>query len=450
MKDDAVHKLKEHTGLLVDKCFDYPVLKEIKNPFDVNIVDKKNKNKNFILVWYNRLLFQHPQLSAFFKFDPRLSRLFRFLTIFVGQFNSLFISAMLYAFKNTDSQMTLTDTISLAIITAILNIPSLTILIRFANTAGLEEYKWRYPILYEELLRRNLFEKELELFLEKELNTDNLNLKKIKEYKQLLSNDSKLEINDMDIEEDIESNIFQYIYNFFSNKNKVQEKGNINKAFAIANNSYPQFAKKSFFYIYSPFHTIKGFIVFIISISWFIWCLNYLLLFAASHNASVSENMLTTFGISELTSIFITQPITLLVLLFLNYVFNKLTLKYTLCKRFIKKRNIPDLYYFSDPFIKNYSTYLSTSFAYRIFLNSPSSVTKIDSNMKELGYAPIAGMINYIDKDLKFTIPPRDKKLIELYEFMQYSKLEDITQIIIINESEQHIVKRNLKDFNFM
>jgi hypothetical protein len=160
--------------------------------------------------------------------------------------------------------------------------------------------------------------------------------------------------------------------------------------------------------------------------------------------------MLTTFGFSELTSIFVSQPITLLVLLFLNYVFNKITKKYTFFKRFIKKRNIPDLYYFSDPFIQTYSTYLSTSFAYRIFLNSPSSVTTLNSNMKELGYAPLAGMINYIDKDLKFTIPSRDKKLIELYEFMQYSKLEDITQVIIINESEQHIVKRNLKDFNFI
>jgi hypothetical protein len=355
---------------------------------------------------------------------------------------------MLYAFKNNGTQINLTDTIILAIITAILNIPSLTILVRFANTAGLEEYKWRYPILYEELLRRNLFEKELELFLDKELNTDNLNLKKIKEYKDQLSDDSKLEINDNELEEDIESNIIQYIYFFFTNKKKTQEKGDINKAYAIANNSYPSFSKKSILYIYSPFHTFKGFIVFIVSIAWFIWCLNYLLLFAAAHNASVSENMLTTFGFSELTSIFITQPITLLVLLFLNYVFNKITKRYTFFKRFIKKRNIPDLYYFSDPFIQNYSTYLSTSFAYRIFLNSPSSVTSLNSNMKELGYAPLAGMINYIDKDLKFTVPSRDKKLIELYEFMHYSKLEDITQVIIINESEHHIVKRNLKDFN--
>jgi hypothetical protein len=158
--------------------------------------------------------------------------------------------------------------------------------------------------------------------------------------------------------------------------------------------------------------------------------------------------MLTSFGISEITTVFLTQPITLLILIFLNYGIHKLRNKYSFLR---KDKKVPDIYYFSDPFIQGYSTHLSTSFAYRIFLNGPSESSYGMFKDKELGYAPLEGIINHIDKNMKIELASRDKKIIELYEFMQYNKICDITKVIEINEkTEKPVIKRNLREFNFI
>jgi len=456
MKDPVILKLKSSTDKLIDKCFNYEVIGDNK----IEVKDTLIKKKSIFTIWRNRIFFQHPQISAFFKFDPKLSRLFRFLIIFVGQFNSLFITALLYAFKygngsNSTASLNILETILLAALTALLNIPSLTILFKLVNAAGLEEFKWRYPILYEELLRRNTFEKELQLFNENELTADNLNMKKINYYIELSKGQDNPDIKitnediDVDMDGDFDSNILNALCSCFKrNRKNNNNKGDINKAYVIASNDYPDVKKKSSFNIYLPFHTFKGGLSFFISIGWFIWCLNYLLLFAASHSVDVSNQMLTSFGISEITTVFLTQPITLLILIFLNYGIHKLRNKYSFLR---KDKKVPDIYYFSDPFIQGYSTHLSTSFAYRIFLNGPSESSYGMFKDKELGYAPLEGIINHIDKNMKIELASRDKKIIELYEFMQYNKICDITKVIEINEkTEKPIIKRNLNEFNFI
>jgi hypothetical protein len=456
MKDQVILKLKSSTNKLIDKCFDYEVVEDDKIEVKNTII----KKKSIFMIWSNRIFFQHPQISAFFKFDPKLSRLFRFLIIFVGQFNSLFITALLYAFRygngsEGSASMNILETIMLAALTALLNIPSLTILFKLVNAAGLDEFKWRYPILYEELLRRNIFEKELQLFNENELTTDNLNMKKINYYIELSKGNDNPNIKitnediDVDMDGDFDSNILYALCSCFKrNRKNNSNKGDINKAYVIASNEYPDVKKKSSYNIYLPFHTFKGGLSFFISIGWFIWCLNYLLLFAASHSVDVSNQMLTSFGISELTTVFFTQPITLLILIFLNYGIHKLRSRYSFLR---KEKKVPDIYYFSDPFIQIYSTHLSTSFAYRIFLNGPSESSYGMFKNKELGYAPLDAIINRIDKDSIIEVSSRDKKLIELYEFMQYNKICEITKVIEINEKTvKPIIRRNLNEFNFI
>jgi hypothetical protein len=194
----VIKELKQSTGCLIDICYEYSVSFS-ENKYDNNKIYKDvaqnkigdeieshNKNsryntfKRFILIWWNRLLFQHSHLSAFLRFDPRLPRMFRLMIIFVGQFTSLFLSAFLYAFKYGDTkgqtlpQINLTETITLAAITALFNIPFMMFFVKLMNAAGIDEFKWRYPLLYDELIRRHAFENELS-----KIDTDNLDLKLI-------------------------------------------------------------------------------------------------------------------------------------------------------------------------------------------------------------------------------------------------------------------------------
>jgi hypothetical protein len=252
--------------------------------------------------------------------------------IFVAQFNSLFITALLFAFKYGNGEdpsnkvvIPLVDTVLLACITALLNIPSLTILSRITLAAARDEFKWRYPILFDELIRRHKFEEELINHTEEELSIQNIDFTQISKITKKINKNNKYNLenyiknNDGDDDEaqDFLTWIFKCIFRKKNDKNEDtnKKKGSIKNAYIYAINNYPNIIKSPEYYSFLPFHTIRGGLVFCISIGWFIWCLNYLLLFAASHNQSVSQNMLETFGYSELTTVFITQPLTLIILL---------------------------------------------------------------------------------------------------------------------------------------
>ena len=88
--------------------------------------------------------------------------------------------------------------------------------------------------------------------------------------------------------------IFSYFF-FEKKKDIFKEKGSIDNAYKIATKPYPTTTKKPAYYSYFPFHTKIGGIIFCVSIGWFVWCLNYLLLFAAHHDSNLSTNMLISF-----------------------------------------------------------------------------------------------------------------------------------------------------------
>ena len=474
IKLPIIKELKQKTGCLIDICYEYSVtFKEIKDSDnndnftnEINYNSRWNSIKRFFFIWWNRLLFQHSHLSAFLRFDPRMPRLFRLLIIFVAQFNSLFLTAFLYAFKYGDESVganvetvTLIDIILLAVITAALNTPCMTLLIRLTNLAGIEEFKWRYPILYDELIRRHDFENELLLFKNEELDIDKLNIikykndskknnklnNKLNNKEKNINNNNSLD-GSCDTDDGILNWIFSYLF-FKKKKDIFKEKGSIDNAYKIATKPYPKTIKKPSYYSYLPFHTKIGGFIFCISIGWFIWCLNYLLLFAAHHNSEVSTKMLASFGISEITTVFITQPITLFFVMLITYGINLVLKRLNLKKTDIK---IPSIYYFSDPFIKPYSTMLSTSFAYNVFLNSPANLIDTTTHNKKisknLGYAPLNGIIESIESNEidKITIDQRHEKIIELYEILKNEKkLNNLTNVIYINDLDDYIDTSN-------
>jgi len=370
----------------------------------------------------NRILFQHTQIGAFFKFDPKMPRLFRIMLIFVGLFNSLFLTALLYGYTSYGS-MSLSESFVLSIITAVLNYPSLILLNIFMNYAGLYEFKWRYPLLIDELDRRHKYEDEISMYKSKEL--DDIEILKIKKI----------------IIEDIHFSLFNTIYGYWNElfsiirckrKNNIEGervKGSIEKAYFYATKAYVTPNKQPSYYSLLPFHTISGGFVFFISIGWLIWCLNYLLLFASVHQTSVSDNILISFGFTELQTVFISQPISLMVIIFIGFISNKLK---KWCG-FHNKIQLESIYYYSDPYRKQYSTELSTRFAFEIFVNIPSqisySINNIPNKIKNLGYASVESVVEYIEKeDIHFTkkshkFNKKELAIINLYERMKNQKL---------------------------
>jgi hypothetical protein len=322
------------------------------------------------------------------------------------------------------------------------------------NISGIDEFKWRYPILYDELIRRHAFEQELSKYETDELDVKLLNIIKFKDktYIENLKNSIKLDKNIDDFiyntdKDDFDNDnhtiidiILIYLFNH-KRKKKDIKKGSIDKAYLIANRDYPITHKKSYLFSYLPFHTIKGGTVFFLSIGWFIWCLNYLLLFAANNAVSVSNNMLTSFGISELSTVLVTQPIVLFFLLCFAYSMNKLSNRFTFLK---SVKRIPSLYYFSDPFVKPYSSLLATGFAYRVFLNGPADISQskdVSQTIKDLGYTTLNGVIEAIEH-IDHIPTKRDLKMIELYELLKNpDEINNLTNVIYINDIENYKYK---------
>jgi hypothetical protein len=152
--------------------------------------------------------------------------------------------------------------------------------------------------------------------------------------------------------------------------------------------SYPYIEAYSNAWGLAPFHTVYGFFFTAGCIGWIVWCLNYLLLFAAAHSSSVGENIMSSYAISEITTVFLTQP----VIIGVSYVFYKMLSKYgkylptCVYNRLVvtSVRSIPSLYYFSDPFGRHAKTSFSSEFSYNLFVRCPA----VAMGVTEEAYAP--------------------------------------------------------------
>jgi hypothetical protein len=403
--------------------------------------DEKPIKYKYLSILCNRILFQHTQIGVFFKFDPKMPRLFRIILVFVGLFNSLFLTALLYGYSSYGN-MSLSETFVLSLITATLNYPSLIILSLLMNYAGLSEFKWRYPLLIDELERRHKYEDEISMYKSKEL--DDIKISKIKkiivedEYVSLSMKIYRIFVSLYNSTREYCSNIFYMITcrRKIDNEKTSEgiKKGSIERAYFFATKEYIKPVLQPYYYSYLPFHTTSGCIVFFISIGWLAWCLNYLLLFASVHQSSVSDNILTSFGFTELETVFITQPISLLCVIFIGYFSKKIKNWFG----FKTDIHLESIYYYSDPYKNKNSTEFSTRFAFEIFVNIPSqisySINDIPVKIKNIGYATVESVIEYIDKDdMHFSkkshkFNRKELSIVNLYERMR-NKVKDVRQV---------------------
>jgi hypothetical protein len=347
-----------------------------------------------------RICLQHTRLHFIFRYDPRLSRIFRLLTLCLIQFNSLFVTAFFYGFTyGTGEAMKWYDVVLLAMLTSGINIPIVRLILWSMEQVGQYEFIYQFPLLYFEYKRRSDFEKMALIHLERtdhHENQDGL----------ILRSQSMTNMNhNNDGEGDGTGTVLNLILEYFCCRKKdTKEQDEINELKALSRPALlrrmANIVKEAYPYIepcltdwsFLPCQTWRAWLFLIGACGWIGWCLNYLLLFAASHDATVGANIMTSYATSELTTVFITQPLIICVTVAAYALLNRYGKR---LPNFLQKilmvssvRSIPSLFYFSDPWAKSAKTAFTSEFAYNVFVKSAAAA----SGSNEQSYAPMKGL----------------------------------------------------------
>jgi hypothetical protein len=223
-----------------------------------------------------------------------------------------------------------------------------------------------------------------------------------------ISSSENVDVNRENDEESIVTNfIINYLFKFCnccSNKNNIKDKDllfkdRINKE-VIKLDDIPLHSKW-WYTSYLPFHTPISTASFFGCLGYLIWTINYLLLFSADNQPNIQEEILKNFGISQLFSIILITPLTLLFTLIFTWGYHKYISK----TNFIS--NITPLYYHSDPYVNNKSFGLTIKLTKSLFLKSIAE-SSIHQPTDPRIIAPPKGLIahmlkedveNYVDKE---------------------------------------------------
>jgi len=346
-----------------------------------------------------RILQQHTRIQFLFRYDPRLARIFRLLALFTIQFHSLFVSALFYGFTYGGAGkegMMWYDIIILALLTSAVNIPVISTMLSYLNKVGVSEFKAKFPLLYEEYERRSKFEKYALAYLK---------------LKGTIKDDDEGDNENDDTNgvmvNDDEESVLDRLLMYLCCKNPPEKKSDeistlskkdlLVKMIKVIKAKYPGFEVYSPFWTYLPCHTTQAWLFLVCAGGWLAWCLNYLLLFAASHEQSVGQNIMVSYATSELTTIFLSQPITIVC----TYMAYKALNTYSdyipvfIKKLLLNKKRVPGLYFFSNPWANTAESTFTHKFAYSLFVRCPAKA----SNTSELAYAPTKAVIHDIEEE---------------------------------------------------
>jgi hypothetical protein len=370
-----------------------------------------------------RILQQHGRLQFLFRYDPRLARIFRLLSLFVIQYHSLFVTALLYGFTyggSGKSSMAWYEIVILSIITSSLNIPVIKIVVDSLDVIGLKEYKYKFPLLCEEYERRVEFEKLALIYIQKD--------------PKLVESEADINgaINTTNFNDDDEDNFLNTILIYLccrksgeedddEKKEKLQNltrKELLIKMIKLLKRKYQGILLRDPFWSVLPCHTTEGWAFILVCCGWITWCLNYLLIFASNYDQSVGEGVLISYAVSEISTVVISQPIIIAVTYFIYKLIhrygNRLPPWLQQYIMVITKHKIPALYYFSNPWKNTAFSPFTSQFAYSLFVRCPAAASKIN----ESSYAPTKAILDDRDND----IPPCEVE--DLYNTLQAHKKE--------------------------
>jgi hypothetical protein len=324
------------------------------------------------------------------------------------QFHSLFVTAFLYGFSfGSKGDLNASDTILLSLLTSLVTVPCVRFGLHFMNTVGLKEFQYQFPMLYDEYMRRVEFEEIAEPLYKGEP----------------VKGRETISVDDTDISgeaQEEESLILRLIrwmtpYKIEKGEPIIEERPIILKKLAACiQKEYPKFNTFGASWDILPCHTLHGWVFLFASFGWIAWCLQYLLLFAASHPTSVGDGILTSYASSEIVTIFLTQPVSVLmttgVLVTLHKFKGRLPWPLSSLGSVSTKNSIPSMYYFSNPLNHHTYTVLSSEFAHTIFLDIPSKASGVDL----FSIAPIKSILSSINNEEEMP----DRRIEDLYYSM--------------------------------
>jgi hypothetical protein len=391
--------------------------------------------KRMCAAWISRLLYQHSYISIFFKYDPRLPRGFRFLFVAVVVFHTLFLSTVFYGYTAAEATMTISETIVLSLITAALNIPFIKGVLWAIDRAGKAEYMARFPSYAHEYIRREQFEKALASVrtadIERAMNKVKYGARPSAAIQPSPVRRTSLEPGGGNIVSDLSSvgsaanaedatemaavNILMRCAHRNCSK-KPDQKNGLERAVDIAAYEVDHWEASSCSLL--PTKSWIGMFIAAGMFGWIGWCLNYFLLFASHMSTQTMTDVATSFGISQATSIFITQPLTLGITLCLLWLIEK-----------YKRSRVPanassshHIGYFADPRYKSTSTTLSGAWAYWIFLYAASTVSiHVFRADVSIGYSSTRVATAWMlgDSALQTVVSSRDAAITALYVYLR-------------------------------
>jgi hypothetical protein len=364
----------------------------------------------------DRILFQHTWLMLYFKYDPRLPRGFRLLFIVNIMFHTLFITTLLYGYTKSGSAMTIAESVVLSLITAALNIPFVKCLVAIMNYVGNTEYARRFPAYAAEYARRRAFEDALERVatadlqyaLEKiKLGTDPTaaimrtprNRRVSIPVRSRERNDAANEIATQDViaNDHTQFALMLLLRNCGRRRVAITEDG-LERAVTIAAQPRTSVESVAACGARLPTASVAGACAAAVQFAYVGWCLNYLLLFTASQSTEAAAAVATSFGISQATSILLSQPLTIVVTLLVLWIASR--------RRGVTGRHIG---YFTDPQYARQSTTLSGTWAYYIFFYGAASAS-VQAGSPSVGIASTRAAVAGLDGDP--AIPTNDRDVV--------------------------------------
>lgn len=386
----------------------------------------------FCLAWASRLFYHHSYFGIFFRYDPRLPRGLRLLSLAGVAFHTLFLTVFLYGYTKVSAEMTIAESVVLSLITAVLNIPFLRILSVFLNSIGAEEYKARFPDFSYEYNRRRAFESALQRVTTNELQrvVDRMNMGKTAKRAVMVSPGAerrkRTSIDNAVANLDTaggnaaamgEDNTDTVLVNLLDRLIKrccpcrTQRAQGFGTALEVAAENDPHFTTPTCNAL--PTKTLRGFLF---SSGLFIyigWIMNYLLLFTAAHSTTAMNAIASSFGISQATSIMITQPLTLFLTLLGTWILGR-------WRRSRGAEQTNHIGYFADPFFKNGSTSLSGAWAYWIFLYGGSAGSiGVQGAHRPIGYSSTTVAMAWLNGEADVGTTPRDAAITTLYVYLR-------------------------------
>jgi hypothetical protein len=348
---------------------------------------------NLLRIWLNRTFYHHPYLSIFTRFDPRLPRVYRALFIFVLVCQSIFVTAFFYGYVTAvPDKMELSETITLSIITALINIPIMRFFYALMNRAGIYEFAWRYPHLFAELKRRHTFEHY----------TANIPTQQIVSCAyddiSIMSDNYLFDINSPARQSSNSSNTGNMTG---TDSENITENLLVNLCRRIKSNTRPHIVALRhlrnivntvapstkqhvpWYHHILPFHTIQGAAACALPLVWIIWCINYLLLFSAVQSDVTLYNIFASYGISQVVAICLTNPISLCVSIIVGILISRIRL----CTGRIGKIYRSPLATLSDPLSNADATALSADIGYWLFSHVPALISVRGDPQRQIYYA---------------------------------------------------------------